>query len=333
MATIKDIADKLGIAVSTVSKGLNGATDISDSTRQMVLDAAVELGYSVKKIKMNRKNKLCILVKNMNYESTDNFGYEIITGFQISACRRNWEVSIIPYDKDTLGNRKFDAFMLENSFSGALLLGLTPDDPYMLQIKTSTIPAVLLDNFIPGSNTGYIGADSFEGISMVIDELIKLGHKNIAMLNGDKGSMVTDERCSAFISAVESHGLTVNTSLIKYGDYTADCVAKYIPEIIAGGATAIVCGSDIIAVGVLNQLSHMGLRVPDDISVTGYDNLPIAQYTIPPLTTVHQDRMALGKVAFSLLDNLIQGIPVSKILLRPRLVVRGSIGICPSKHR
>lgn len=332
MATIKDIADKLGIAVSTVSKGLNGATDISDSTRQLVLDTAVELGYSAKKIRMTHRKKLCIFVKNMNYESTDNFGYEIITGFQISASQRNWEVAIIPYDHSSTSSFKYDTFMLEHSYSGALLLGLTPDDPYMPQVKATTFPTVLLDNFIPGSNTGYIGTDSYEGICMAVDKLVNLGHKSIAMLNGDKGSMVTEERCSAFKTAIKSHGLAINKQLIKYGDYTADCAAKHLPGLIENGATAIVCGSDIIAMGVLNQLSHMGLRVPEDISVTGYDDLPIAQYASPPLTTVHQDRMALGKIAFSLLDNLIQGIPVSKILLRPQLVVRESIGPCITCH-
>ena len=92
MATIKDIANRLGVSVSTVSKGLNGASDISDELRQMVLDTAVEMGYSTKRSKKVENRKLCIFIENMNYETIDEFGYDIVLGFKQNAFRRKWDV-------------------------------------------------------------------------------------------------------------------------------------------------------------------------------------------------------------------------------------------------
>lgn len=96
MTTIKDIADRLGISLSTVSKGLNGANDISEELRQLVLDTAVEMGYQTKKMKKEEFKKLCLFIKNMDYESPEDFGYDIILGFKQSAFRDNWNVDVIP---------------------------------------------------------------------------------------------------------------------------------------------------------------------------------------------------------------------------------------------
>ena len=96
MATIKDIANRLGVSVSTVSKGLNGASDISDELRQMVLDTAVEMGYTTKRSKKVENRKLCIFIENMNYETIDEFGYDMVLGFKQNAFRRKWDVDILP---------------------------------------------------------------------------------------------------------------------------------------------------------------------------------------------------------------------------------------------
>lgn len=96
MATIKDIANRLGVSVSTVSKGLNGASDISDELRQMVLDTAVEMGYSTKRSKKVENRKLCIFIENMNYETIDEFGYDIVLGFKQNAFRRKWMLIFFP---------------------------------------------------------------------------------------------------------------------------------------------------------------------------------------------------------------------------------------------
>lgn len=325
MATIKDIADRLGIAVSTVSKGLNGASDISSDMRQLVLDTAVEMGYASKKMKAKESRKVCILIENMDYENIDQFGYEIIMGFKKSAARRHWEVTVIPTDLNMQTAEKYDTYMLKNGFSGAFLLGFTLHDDWVKQLHKTSVPTVLLDNYIPkNSHVGYVGTDSMEGIALAVDHLISLGHKKIAFLNGSKNSMVSDERYQAFIQSMEEHGLKPDEKLIEYGYYVPDCAKYHVPGFLENGATAILCASDLIASGVLLEIQKQGLRVPQDISVIGYDDLPIAAQLNPPLTTIRQDRTDLGKSAFLMLDGLVHNVSVSKMLLRAKFIERFS---------
>ncbi|MBQ9118983.1 MAG: LacI family DNA-binding transcriptional regulator [Lachnospiraceae bacterium] len=325
MATIKDIADRIGIAVSTVSKGLNGASDISADMRQLVLDTAVEMGYASKKMKSKASRKVCILIENMDYENIDQFGYEIIMGFKRSAARRHWDVSVIPTDLNMQTSEKYDTYMLKNGFSGAFLLGFTLHDDWIRQLSKTTVPTVLLDNYIPMNNhVGYVGTDSMEGIALAVNHLVALGHTKIAFLNGSKNSMVSEERYQAFVQSMSENGLTPDEALVEYGYYVPDCAKYHVPAFLEHGATAILCASDLIASGVIAEVLRHGLRVPEDISVIGYDDLPLASNLTPPLTTIRQDRIDLGKSAFLLLDGLVHDVTVSKMLLRAKFIERAS---------
>jgi LacI family repressor for deo operon, udp, cdd, tsx, nupC, and nupG len=329
MATIKDIANKLGIAVSTVSKGLNGASDISDDMRQLVLDTAVEMGYASKKVKTKGNRKVCILIENMDYENIDQFGYEIIVGFKLSAARRHWDVTVVPSNLNMQTAEKFDTYMLKNGYSGAFLLGFTLHDDWVEQINKTTVPTVLLDNYIERNNhVGYVGTDSQEGIDLAVDHLKNLGHSKIAFLNGSKNSMVSEQRYQAFVQSMTNHGLIPDEDLIEYGYYVPDCAKYHVPSFLDKGATAIICASDLIASGVITEVIKRGLKVPEDVSVIGFDDLPIASQLTPPLTTLRQDRIDLGKSAFLLLDGLIHNVTISKLLLRAKFIERESTSTC-----
>lgn len=333
MPTIKDIANKLGVAVSTVSKGLNGASDISEDMRQLVLDTAVEMGYASKKIQKLGKRKVCILIENMEYENIDQFGYEIIVGFKLSAARRHCDVTVIPCNLNLQMREKFDSFMLKCGYSGAFLLGFTLHDDYIRQLSKTTVPTVLLDNYIPSRHVGYVGTDGFNGIDLAVKHLADLGHQKIALLNGSKNSQVTEERHLAFLQSMEKVSLAVDPNLIANGYYVPECAKDHVGAFLQGGATAIVCASDLIASGVIAELRHLGKRVPEDVSVIGFDDLPIAQHLSPTLTTVRQDRIAIGKSAFMMLEELIGGVSISKLLLKPELIVRDSTGPCPAEKQ
>lgn len=329
MTTIKDIANRLGIAVSTVSKGLNGASDISSDMRQLVLDTAVEMGYISKKMRTSDNRKVCIFIENMDYENIDQFGYDIIVGFQLSAARRHYDVTVIPTNLNIQTAEKYDTYMLKNCYSGAFLLGFTLHDDWVGQLNKTRVPTVLLDNYIARNNhVGYVGTDSSEGIDLAVDHLYQLGHKKIAFLNGSKNSMVSEQRHQSFIKSMTKHGLSIDDQLMEYGYYVPDCAKDHVPDFIKNGATAIMCASDLIASGVISELQKMELRVPEDISVIGFDDLPIAEGLSPSLTTIRQDRSDLGKSAFLLLDGLIHNVTISKLLLRAKFIQRDSTGPC-----
>ena len=329
MATIKDIANRLGVSVSTVSKGLNGASDISDELRQMVLDTAVEMGYSTKRSKKVENRKLCIFIENMNYETIDEFGYDIVLGFKQNAFRRKWDVDILPITPAFQEEEKYDTFLLKNGYCGAFLMGLALHDSWIKQLENTTMPTVLFDNFISGNpNVCYLGTDSYEGITMAVNHLVNLGHKNIAFLNGSLYSLVSDQRQEAFESAMAAASLPVQKDLTAYGYYVSDSAKYHVPGFLSAGATAVVCGNDLIAKGVIDECTKRGFRVPEDVSVVGFDDISIAATFDPPLTTIRQERNELGRCAYDILNSLIHHIPISKTLLRPKLIEHESTARC-----
>lgn len=325
MATIKDIANKLGISVSAVSKGLNGASDISEELRQMVLDTAVEMGYATKRSKKEEHRKLCVFVENMDHKTENQFGYEIILGFKQNAFRHKWDISVVPVTPSFQLSEKYDIYMLKHGYCGGFLIGFALHDEWMKQLEHTTMPTVLFDNHIKKNpHVCYIGTDNYEGIDLAIDHLTLLGHRKIAFLNGSLHSMVSEQRQEAYYQSMKNHNLEIDETCTAYGYYVADSAKYHVPTFLGAGATAILCGNDLIASGVINECKLRGFRVPEDISVVGFDDLPFSSMLNPPLTTVRQERSDLGKCAYVILNSLIHHIAISKTLLRPQLIKRES---------
>jgi LacI family transcriptional regulator len=322
MVTIKDIAQRLNVAPSTVSKGLNNANDISPELKQQVLDTAIEMGYVTKKMKKETRKKLAIFIENMDYAKADDFGFDIILGFRQAALRENWDVVIVPTNPFEQISETYDRYMVKNGYHGGFFMGFGMKEPWIDQLENTTIPTVLLDNYIKGNPVvGYVGTDSAEGIDLAVSHLVSLGHSKIALLVGSKDAMVTVDRYESYVASMKSHGLSVDDNLVEYGYYTnEDNNTNQVKTLIDNGATAVICGSDSLAVGVLNDCSEMGVLVPKDLSVIGYDNLPISREM--SLTTIKQDRLNMGRCSYAILYWLIQKVPISKALLRPEFVYR-----------
>ncbi len=327
MVTIKDIANRLGIAPSTVSKGLNDANDISPDLKKLVLDTAIEMGYVTKKMKKETRKRLCIFIENMLYEKPEDFGFDILLGFKQAAIRDNWDVHVVPMTPVLQLKEPYDRYMLRNQYHGGFLVGFALKDPWMKQLEKTTIPTVLFDNYIKRNpNVAYIGTDSYEGIDLAIDHLHELGHTHIALLNGSKDSMITANRYDAYISSMQNHNLDVNEDLIAYGYYVEESAKYHLTDLINHGATAIICGNDLLAIGAIKECLRQNIRVPEDVSIIGYDNIPAAETTIPALTTINQDRLDLGRNSYAALYWLIEKVPISRSLLRPQLIIRNSTG-------
>ena len=340
MVSIKDIANHLGIATSTVSKGLNNATDISDETKKKVIAAAIELGYTPKRRKFYNgqpdapERKVCVFIENMDYENNDQFGYDLMQGFKQSAALYNGEVDIIPSSLNarTSTSNDYDQFMLMNQYSGAFMIGFSMHNDYSIQFSKTHIPTVLFDNYIPENpKVGYVGTDGNEGLELAVRHLYELGHKKIAFLNGAKNAMVSIEQTKAFKNAMKKYDLDVDSQLLESGYYVPDCAKYHVPKFLDNKATAIICASDLIARGAISEVTKRGLKVPDDISIIGYDDLPICLTVSPTITTIRQDRLSLGKSAMILLRCLIDDVPISKSILRPELIVRESTARCKAQ--
>ena len=325
MATIKDIANRLGISTSTVSKGLNGASDISESLRQTVLDTAVELGYTTRQMRGKDRRKVCLFVENMDYESPEQFGYDIILGFRQVAFRENFDVTVLPVTPHIQAAEKYDTFMLKHGFVGGFMIGFALLDDWMSQFSTTSIPTVLFDNYIrKNPAVASVGSDNLEGIDDAIVHLMGLGHRHIALINGSWHSCISEQRRQAYIDSMTAHNLPFNEGTMPYGYYVADSAKDHIDRLLSMGITAILCGNDLLASGVIEECRKRGVSVPEELSVVGFDDIPLAARLDPPLTTIRQDRTEIGKSGFYTLRSLISHIPISRTMLRPQLIVRKS---------
>ncbi len=329
MATINDIAAKLGISKSTVSKGLNNADDVSEETRKKILETAVELVY-INKRQQKKSKRLCILIENMDYDTPNQFGHDIVLGFKQMAEPDGWTVDIIPISIDFQKLTPYDIFMMQGGYQAAFILGMSLLDPWMQEFRTSAVPTVLYDNYIKSNpNIASVGCDSQEGFELAVKHLVQLGHKKIGLISGPLDSYILQARYQAYLNTLSKYNLEINDNYIGLGYYVAESTKKYIPRLLDEGVTAILFSHDVRAISAITECRDRGLRIPDDISIIGFDDLPMTTYTVPPLTTIRQDRTALGKCGFYALSCLLNKVTIGSILLRATLIVRGSTGPVP----
>lgn len=327
MPTINDIAIELGISKGTVSKALNNADDISETLRKKVLEKAVEMGYEKNRVRKGLNKKVCIIIENMDYTEPTHFGYDIVMGFRKMAAHDNWQVDVVPMTIELQREVSYDVFMLEHEYQGAFILGFSLEDPWLEELKTSRTPAVLYDNSIANNSTVcYVGTDCIEGFEQAIGRLKELGHEKIGYLGGALGSHITKARYEAFFHAMKTHGLEPDPEAIGCSYFISECTQKYLPRLLKRGVTAIMCCHDLLALSTITECQECGYRVPEDISIVGFDDSPYSAYTTPPMTTIRQNRLEIGKCSYFALCSLQNQIAIGTMLLRSQFVERGTIG-------
>lgn len=330
--TIQDVANKLGISKSTVSKALSGATDINEKTRERILSCASEMGYHTKTAKAVYSKNIVIFIYGIHYDKVDQFGYEIILGIQAAAAEHGIGVNVVAISDEELKSGRYYSIMSGRSYEGSVFLGFKPHSIFVEHIKELNIPMVVLDNNVECPMVARVGCDSADGIKQVVRYLYAKGHNKIGFLGGESDSIVTIERKDAYSQTLRQLGLEENPNAVKYGYFSGKGTKKRILAIAETGVTAVVCVSDLIACTAVKELIKAGYSVPDDISVTGYDNLPLSEYSQPSITTLYQNRIHIGKTAFFMLQQMNSGIRVQSVMLRPELIERESVKeICVRK--
>ncbi len=324
MATLDDIARALGVSKSTVSKALNGAGDVSKAMRQSVLEKAVELGYS-RVFRSASAPRIAIFITNMEYLRPEDFGYDIVVGFRKMAEPSGYCVEVIPLDQAMQLRIHYDEFMISGHYCGGLFLGLSLLDPWLKDFETCNTPTVLYDNHVSGNpNVTYVGVDNAEAMNLAVGYLRSLNHRKIGYLSSDLQAYIYQQRYRAFFQALESHGLPADQSLSGISYHISECMTRHLPRLLAAGCTAIVCSHDILAHSALVHCAELGVRVPEDVSILGFDDIPLCRYAPPPLSTIRQNRSELGKSAFCALSGQINKVPFSTLLLHAELVQRAS---------
>ncbi|MGN0299268.1 MAG: LacI family DNA-binding transcriptional regulator [Lachnospiraceae bacterium] len=332
MATMHDIAQKLGISKGTVSKGLNNASDISEDMRKKILETAVELGYVHKRLQ-KKEQALCILVANMDYDSPNSFGYDIILGFKQMAALDNWTIDVYSINETFQKEHPYGVFMMEHGYQAAFILGLSLIDPWMKELKTTNFATVLFDNYIADNpHIATVGCDSQEGFNLAIKYLKEQGHTKIGLISGPLESYILKARYQAYLNALEKYGLTYHEDYVGLEYFVAESARTYVPKLYKLGVTAILCSHDLRALATLTECHDRGIRVPEEISIIGFDDLPISAHAPIPLTTIRQDRISLGKCGYYAITCLLNNVAIGSILLRAPLVVRESTGTATERE-
>lgn len=318
--TIKEIAKELGLSTSTVSKALNNATDVSTTTRERVNSYARAAGFSLHS--GSQQKRICILFENMDSHSNFQVGYPVLTGVQQAANAYHYEV-VVEHCTDT-DAPDLKELCRENKFCALMILGTKLSSSIMKELETVDIPVMLMDSYVKNPKVSSISSDNINSVADIVSHLIKLGHRKIGFLGGDKASIVTRERFSGYVIGLMESDIEYNSDYVYYGNYTEESGREAAEFFVKKEVTAIVCASDLIAIGLISGLKTHGIRVPEDVSVSGFDDLDIARYFSPSLTTVHQDFISLGLNAFTLLRQAIKGNKTKRVTIHTEPVFRDS---------
>ncbi len=326
MATMDDIAKRLGISKGTVSKAFSGAEDVSEAMRRSVLETAVELGYT-RQLRSWEAPRICVFIENMAYAHPDDFGWDLVTGFRKLAEPDGCIVDLIPLSDALQRQNRYDEYMLRCNYQGAFFLGTTLSDPWTAEFKTCRTPTVLLDNHNQyNPQVTQVGIDNDEAMESAIHDLKRLGHRRIGYISAGLGSYIYQERYQAFFRALRKHRLEEDRRLAGHSDDLDECLDVHLPRLLESGCTAIQCSHDLLAREVLLRCLALGKSVPGDVSILGIDDLPLCRELTPALSSIRQDRTELGKSAYYALSSQIHRIHISCLKLHSEIVLRASVG-------
>lgn len=328
MVTIKDISNKLGISISSVSKALNGATDISAKTREKVIEVANEMGYIKKSIINSKANLKFGIIIDQNCSEYDKIiNYDIMHGFNSKATGEGNDVLIVSL-KDSSKKGCLDSVIKGNNLSGAMLLINNVNEHIHKSISKINYPFVIINNYlsIDKQNIGYVGVDMVEGMSNVVNYFFKLGHKNISFINIKHNDVFFQDKLVGYIAAFTSLGINYrsdNVLNISSDNYEEE-ILKFVKE---RKPTAICADNDFTAYKILNILMGNGYNVPRDISIMGFDNNIISNFSLPTISSVGYDKSELGVKAYVALNNILNGNSINRMQIKSDIIERESTKI------
>ncbi len=332
MVSIKDVARNAGVSVSTVSHVLNKTRFVAPQTAEKVQKAVNDLSYrpneAARALKTQRSNTLGMLVSN----STNPFFSDVVRGVEQGCFARTYSLILCNCD-DQAERQIFYLNTLAMKRVDALIVMTTHGDPeFDKQLGSEkTLPMVVLDAEAQ-ENVCVIGDNSTLGGRLATEYLIAEGYKNIGVLTGPASHPRSRERYQGYKQTVDKAGLSIRDDWRVEADFSAEGGYKAMLKLldkqpVNGLPHAIFAFNDLMALGAIRACNERGLRVPDDLAIIGYDDIDLAAYFTPPLTTIYQPGFDLGlQAANILLDNIENGIELpSTLMLNPQLVIRGSV--------
>jgi LacI family transcriptional regulator len=329
--TMKEIAKKLGVSVSTISRALKDSPELHVETKRKIVEMAKEMNYQpnllAQSLRISRTNTLGVIVP----EITSHFFASCISGIQDHAIKRGYNVMICQ-SNESLEQEKANIKTLVSSQVDALLISLSRETnhyEHLDDLYRREIPFVLFDRVHEGIPVSKITFNDAGGAYQVTKHLIETGCKNVMYVSGPEDLYISKKRKEGYLKALKEFGLKEKPELIKVTDLTTEGNLKVAQEIIDMNPRpdGVFCMIDPLAVDVLTHWKSRGIHIPEDIALAGFTNNPTSAVVEPPLTTVSQPGYEMGKLAVSHLLDQLDGVasddPIS-IVLETTLVARKS---------
>ena len=329
MVTIKDVAREAGVSVATVSRVWNEAAFVSPETRQRVAEVATRLGYSphgaARSLITRTTHAIGVLLPDLYGE----FFSEIIRGIDHAAQDDGYHI-LVSSSHDSKDEIDAALRSMRGRVDGMIIMSPDLEAQRTLHTLQGSFPVVLLNGGAESKAFDTITIDNHEGATAMVRHLIAHGHKRIAMIGGPERNYDAAERLRGYESALAESGIARDESLEVRGDFSELSGHRAVQQLLALSPrpTAIFAANDSMAIGALSALRERGLRVTKALAVAGFDDIPLARYKNPPLSTVHVDISLLGERAAALLLSSLQKGPRARqqLQLSTTLVIRASCG-------
>jgi len=330
MPTIQDVAKRAEVAPITVSRVINNSGYASEETRRRVEAAIEELGYVpntlARGLRSKRTNTLALVVTDI----ANPFFTLIARGVEDAASASGFTVIYCNTDESEAKEEKYINILVQKQVDGVLLVPACSNTKSVKFLHSNETPIVLIDRSIPGFQADLIRCDSEAGAYGLIRHLIELGHERIVTITGPRGVSTSEDRASGYLRALSEASLE-NLASVYYGAFTQASGYELANQVLAltPRPTAIFGANNFLSIGILKALRDANLKVPQDIAVVGFDDLPVSLVVDPILTVAAQPAYEMGQQAAELLLKRISGIvseDSQEIILPTELIVRQSSG-------
>ena len=300
MVSMKQIAESCGVSIASVSKALNNHKDIGENTKARIRKTAEELGYypnaAARTLKTNRSYNIGVLFADAaNSGLTHDYFSAVLESFKTAAESRGYDITFL---NTHTGSRSYLEACRHRSMDGVVIACIDFEQPEVIELMNSNIPVVTIDYQCEACSS--VISENKKGMQDLVEYIIHCGHQRIAYIHGDLNSSVTHTRLEAFRNTLSRHNIPVNEELILPSSYldlnaSAACTRQLLSLSLL--PDCILYPDDTALLGGLNVLHEHGLKIPQDISIAGYDGLRASRYVAPSLTTVRQNTEQIGKKA------------------------------------
>jgi LacI family transcriptional regulator len=334
--TLKDIARKVGYSVTTVSRALNDYDDVSEETKQLIKRVAQEMGYHphviAQSLQRRRTNTVGFIVPATDRYLSDPYFLELLAGIGDGAASCDFDLLVSTCKPMGPKERAvYERMVKGRRVDGIVVARTRCDDERIAYLLSEGFPLVAFGRTASDQDFPYLDVDGESGVCEAVKHLIDLGYRRIGFITPSMYLMFAEHRLAGYRRALQDNGLEFDPALVVEGNLTQSRGYQRMEQLLdlEEPPTAVVTGNDLMAFGAMEAAQERGLVVGRDVAVIGFDDVPLAAYFHPTLTTIRQPIYDIGKMLSQMLVKIIEGEELAErqIILQPKLVVRESSGV------